>query len=74
MYCNIHRKVPVLEVLFDTTAGFQVCNFIKKRLQHKCFHGNFAKFLRTPILKNIYKRVMMDINVLLDKGQNLHFG
>ena len=26
--------------------------FIKKRLQHKCFSVNIAKFLRTPILKN----------------------
>ena len=27
------------------------CNFIKKRLQHRCFTVNFHKFLRTPILK-----------------------
>ena len=53
MFCNIHRKKPVLEALFDRIAGFQVPNFIKKRLQHRCFHGNFAKFLRTTILKNI---------------------
>ena len=26
------------------------CNFIKKRLWHKCFPVNFAKFLRTPFL------------------------
>ena len=30
----------------------QACNFIKKRLQHRCFPVNSAKFLRTPILKN----------------------
>ena len=24
------------------------CNFIKKRLWHRCFPVNFAKFLRTP--------------------------
>ena len=24
------------------------CNFIKKRLQHRCFPVEFAKFLRTP--------------------------
>ena len=32
------------------------CNFIKKRLQHKCFPVNIAKFLRTPILTNICER------------------
>ena len=25
-----------------------LCNFIKKRLWHRCFPVNFAKFLRTP--------------------------
>ena len=29
-----------------------VCNFIKKRLQHKCFPVKFEKFLRTTFLKN----------------------
>ena len=31
----------------------QAWNFIKKRLQHRCFPVNTAKFLRAPILKNI---------------------
>ena len=31
----------------------KACNFIKKRLQHMCFPVNIAKFLITPILKNI---------------------
>ena len=26
----------------------QACNFIKNRLQHRCFPVNIAKFLRTP--------------------------
>ena len=28
-------------------------NFIKRRLQHRCFPVNITKFLRKPILKNI---------------------
>ena len=28
-------------------------NFIKKKLQHRCFPANANSFLRTPILKNI---------------------
>ena len=29
----------------------RACNFIKKRLWHKCVPVNFAKFLRTPFLR-----------------------
>ena len=31
----------------------QACNFIKKRLQHRCFPMKFTKFLRTLFLQNI---------------------
>ena len=40
-------KNIVLEPLFNKVAGLQACNFIKKRLQHKCFPANVAKILRT---------------------------
>ena len=40
-----------MESLFNKVAGLQATNFIKKRLQHKCFPVNTAKFLRTPSLK-----------------------
>ena len=45
--------------LFDKVAGLQTCNFNKKRLQYRCFPVNFAKFLGTSILKNIYKRLLL---------------
>ena len=34
----------------------------KKRLQHRCFPVTFAKFLRTPFLKNISKQRLLDCN------------
>ena len=37
----------------------RACNFIKKRLEHKCFPVKFAKFLRTPILRKICKRLLL---------------
>ena len=37
----------------------EACNFIRKRLQHSCFLAKFAKFLRTPILKNICERLLL---------------
>ena len=36
---HIHRKTPVLNIF--------LINFIKKRLQRRCFPVNIAKFLRT---------------------------
>ena len=52
--CNIYRNTPVLESLFSKVVGFQVCNFIKKRLYGRCFPVSIAKFLRAPILKITY--------------------
>ena len=38
-------------------AGLQACSSIKKRLQHRYFSVNIAKFLKTPLLTNIcYRR------------------
>ena len=38
---------------FKKVAGLQACNFMNKEFQHWRFPVNIAKFLRTPILKNI---------------------
>ena len=42
-----------------------VKNFVKKRLQHRCFPVKFAKLLRTPILKNICERLLPSIDLFL---------
>ena len=34
-------------------------DFITKKLQHRCFHVSIAKFLRTPILKNICEWLLL---------------
>ena len=33
--------------------GLRACNSIKKKLQHRCFHVNFTKFLRIPIEEHL---------------------
>ena len=43
----------------------QTCNFIEKRLHHRCFPVITAKFLRTPILKNICERLLLEIYLVL---------
>ena len=40
---------------------YNFCNFIRKRLQHRCFPVNIAKFLRKPILKNICERLLLHL-------------
>ena len=42
--------------LFNKITGLQGCNFIKKRLQQRCFPVNIAKFFRIAIVKNIWER------------------
>ena len=49
----------MLESLLKKVAGLQVCNFIKKRLQHRYFPVKIAKFLRTITLKNICERLLL---------------
>ena len=44
---NNHTKTLVLESLFNKVAELKGCSFIKQRLQHRYFHVNIAKFLRT---------------------------
>ena len=43
-------KAPVLESHFHKVTGL-TCNFIKNKLQHRCFPVNIVKFLRTVFLQ-----------------------
>ena len=49
-----------VEVLFKNVAGLKACNFIKKRLQNRCFLVNIAKFLILLISKIIGERLLFD--------------
>ena len=45
----MHRKTPVPESLFlIKLKALRPATLLKKRLCHRCFPVNFAKFLRTP--------------------------
>ena len=50
----------MLESLFNKFAGLQAGNFITKRLQHRCFPVNIAKFLKTSILEDVYERLLLN--------------
>ena len=48
-------------LLFNKNIGLQVCNFITKGLQRRCFLANIENFLRTPILKSISERLPLRV-------------
>ena len=53
------RENTFIESLFNKVTGLHILNFIKKRLQYRCFPVNIGKFLRRTILKNIIERLLL---------------
>ena len=47
--------------LFNKIAASKACNFIKKKLKHRCFLVLTAKFLRKLILKNTCERLLLNL-------------
>ena len=65
-----HQRCSIKNAVLQNFATFTgkymywslfLINFVKNRLQHKCFLVNIAKFLRIPTLKNICKRLFFKI-------------
>ena len=54
----------MLESPFNKLAGFKTCNFLKKRLQHRCYPVNIAKFLSTLILMIICEQLLLQFLLL----------
>ena len=50
-------------ILEHSTLGTEACNLIKKRLQHRRFPVNTAKFLSTRILKIICEQLLLENEV-----------
>ena len=49
----------MLESLFNKVANLKACSFIKKRLQHRCFPVNIAKFLRIAFFIEHFRRLLL---------------
>ena len=45
---------------FNKVSGLRAETLLKKRLWHRCFPVNFAKFLRIPFLKNTSGRLLLN--------------
>ena len=48
--------------LFDKYADLKACNFIKIRLQHRCFPVKFAKFLKTLFFTDNIGWLLLEIS------------
>ena len=46
-------------VFFKKIAGLRPATLLKKRLWHRCFPVNFAKFLRTPFLTEHFRWLLL---------------
>ena len=82
MFCNIHRKTPMLASLLNKVIGLKDCSFIKKRLQYRCFMWILRNFLEQlfyktpPMAVSVTKRIpfplanfpinLQHLSVLLD--------
>ena len=64
-FCNIQRKIPVLESLFNNVAGLESCKSIKRRLQHSYFPVNITKFLRTAFSIEHLRWLLLKLRVFL---------
>ena len=58
-WCKNHRSSHWSCSVKEGVLKNFACNFIKKRLQHRCFLVKLAKLLRTSIFKNICERVLL---------------
>ena len=62
---KFHRKTPVFESLFSKVpVPRQGLTFLKRDSNKGIFPVKFAKILRTPILKNIYKPLLLYLQVI----------
>ena len=52
-------------LFFNKVADLRPATLLKKRLWHRCFSVNFAKFLRTHFLQNTSGRLLDNGKVLL---------
>ena len=67
--------------LFNKVEGLRPATFLKKRLWHRCFPVNFAKFLRTPFLTEHLRWLLLSGLAILnevfcpveDNGVAMHF-
>ena len=59
---KFQRKISVLESNFSTVVSLICCNFIKKRLQQRCFPVKFAIFLIKPFFTEYFRWLLLRLS------------
>ena len=54
-------KHPYWSLFFINFVGLETCTFIIKRLQHRCFSLNIAKFLRTNVFIKHFRLLLLHV-------------
>ena len=62
---KIKKKNPMLSFVKFVKYNRGFTYYISQYLQHRCFPVKSARFLRTPILKNIRERVVLHLDIKL---------
>ena len=54
-------EIICVSLFFNKVAGLRPAILLIKRLRHRCFTVNFAKFLRAHFLQNASRRLLLNI-------------
>ena len=60
-FAKFTEKHLCQSLFLNKVAGLKFATLLKKRLWHRCFLVNFAKFLIAPFLQNTSRRLLLDI-------------
>ena len=58
-FAKFTGKYLCQSLFFNKVAGLRPATLLKKRLWHRCFPVNFAKFLGTPFLQNTSGQMLL---------------
>ena len=61
-FTKVTGKHLCQNLFFNNVAGPRNATLLKKRLWHRCFPVNFAKFLRTRFLTEYLRRLLLNLN------------
>ena len=60
-FAKFTGKNTCSRVFFNKIGGLRPVTLLKKRLWHKCFLVNFAKFLRTPVFTKHLRWLLLSV-------------
>ena len=69
-FCNIRRKTPVLDSLFNKVAELKACVFIKKETPTQEFSCEYCKIFKSSFLQNTCSLYFSEI--LCDNRYNIY--